>query len=526
MPFFRPIVASILIGLLLPGCMVGPNFTRPEARIQGKWKQFDGSTDRQPTGSEVYWWRQLRDPKLNQLVEIAYRNNPDLQAAAVRILAARAELNSTVGRLFPQRQEIGLSAGRFSPTDSAGSSGFLGGAQSIVASQAVFSATWEIDFWGKYRRQIQADRARYLSSIAAYDSALVSLIADVANTYVNIRTSQARLAVARENIRLQERTLQIAEARLEAGQTHQLDVAMAQTQLAATEALVPTLQDGLDRSINGLATLLGEPPAETRRRLGSGGSLPQPPARIAVGVPHDLLRRRPDVRQAGLVAASQSARIGVEFANLLPSFSLNGSFGYGTGGNYTSLSNIFNWQQSVADSAGSLVVPILNYGRIVNQVRVQDAVFQQAVLEYQKTVLQAQREVEDAISSYTQSRQKVSRLQSAVDAARRSVDISRAQYEAGTVTFTTVVTNEQAMLVNQEALALARGDVMLSLVGIYRSLGGGWEIREGGDVLSPQVKEQMASRTNWGRLLEKSQFMPAQTVAPLEEEQRTTDGHR
>lgn len=492
--------------------MVGPNFTRPEAKIQGRWKQFAGSTDRQPTGAEVYWWRQWNDTQLNHLVEAAYQNNPDLQAAAVRILAARAELNSTVGRLFPQRQEIGLSAGRFSPTDSAGTSGFLGGAQSIVASQAVFSATWEIDFWGKYRRQIQADRARFLSSIAAYDSALVSLIADVVNTYVNIRTTQARLAVARENVRLQKQTLDMAEARLAAGQVQHLDVAMAQTQLATTEALIPALQDSLDRSIHALATLLGEPPAATQQRLQKGGNLPLPPARVAVGVPTDLLRRRPDVRQAGLVAASQSARIGVEFAKLLPAFSLNGSFGYGTGNNYTSLSNIFNWQQSVADSAGSLVVPILNYGRLVNQVRVQDAVFQQSVLEYQKVVLQAQREVEDAISGYTQARLKVARLQSAVEASRRSVEMARQQYEAGAVNFTTVVTNEQARLIAEESLVVARGEVMTSLVGIYRALGGGWEIREGGSVLSPQVKEQMAARTNWGRLLETSQFLPRQTA--------------
>jgi NodT family efflux transporter outer membrane factor (OMF) lipoprotein len=487
---------------LFSACMVGPNFTQPEARIQGKWRQFEGGSDREIAASEVQWWRQLRDPQLNSLVEEAYRNNPSLQAAGVRIYSARAELNHAVGNLFPQQQDLQVSAGSFSPTDSAGPVSVFGGQQNILASQAILSATWEIDFWGKYRRQIQSDRARYLSSIAAYDSALVSLIADVVNTYVNIRVTQDRIRIARENVILLRRNAEMAEARMQAGQVPGLDVAQAATQLASNEAAIPLLQDSLDRQINALAVLLGEPPQEAQARFRSGGKIPTPPGRVDVGIPHDLLRRRPDVRQAGLVAASQSAKIGVEFAELLPSFSLTGSFGYGTGRNYTSFSNIFNWQQSVADSAGSLVVPILNYGRIINQVRVQDAAFQQAVMNYQNTVLRAQREVEDAISTYVQSRNRLTHLQSAVDNAEKAVKLALAQYEAGATNYTTVIAAEQARMENRDALAVTRGQALVALVSLYRALGGGWEIRETAGVISPEVRQQMADRTNWGRLLD------------------------
>lgn len=492
---------TIPLALGLTSCMVGPDFLQPEARIQGKWRQFSGGSDREVSAVEVQWWRQFRDPLLNSLVEQAYRNNPDLQAAGTRIFSARAELNHAVGKLFPQQQDLSLTAGRYSPSDSDGPISFLGN-QNIFASQAILSATWEIDFWGKYRRQIQSDRARFLSSIAAYDSALVSLIADVVNTYINIRVAQERLRIARENVRLLQRNVEMAQARLEAGQVQGLDLAQATTQLSATEASIPLLQDAMDRQLNGLALLLGETPQETRTRFARGGGLPAPPSHIDVGLPRDLLRRRPDVRQAGLEAASQSARIGVAFAELLPSFSLTGSFGYGTGQNYTSLSKIFNWQQSVADAAGSLVVPILNYGRIVNQVRVEDAKFQQAILHYQNTVLRAQKEVEDAISAYVQSRNRLAHLQKAVENGNAAVRLATAQYEAGVTNYTTVLTAEQSRILNQDALAVTRGEVLIAVVSLYRALGGGWEIRDSAGVLSPETRRQMAERTNWGRLLE------------------------
>ena len=506
----RALALALGAGILLPGCMVGPDYREPDFQIQGKWRKFEGGSDRAPSEAEAYWWKKFHDPVLNRLVQTAVRQNPDLRSAGVRVLGARAELNTAVGNLFPQQQQFSLSGGRYSADDSAGGPAqFLGGSQSIYASQAVFSANWEIDFWGKYRRQIQSDRARFLASIAAYDAALVSLIADVANTYANLRTAQARLRVAEDNIALQKESLRMAETQLAAGQVQGLDAAMAATQVAMTESRVPLRREAADRSINGLAVLMGTTPQEARGLVGGGGGIPTISGSIATGIPRDLLRRRPDVRAAGLMAASQSARIGVAFAELLPSFSLNGSFGYGSGtSNYNSFSNLFNWQQSVADSAGSLVVPILNYGRIVNQVRVQDALFQQSLLAYQKSVLNAQREVEDGIVSYVQSRARVARLHSALNSSREAVKLARIQYEAGAVNYTTVLTAEQAKLANEEALAVSKGAEMVAVIGIYRALGGGWETRDGDNIVPPEIRKQMAERTNWGRLIEPSNFLP------------------
>lgn len=495
--------------------MVGPNYSTPEAKIQGGWKKRQGVSDRPATFTDAGWWRQFNDPTLNRLVDLAYRNNPSLQSAGVRILEARAQLNQTIGNLFPQRQNLILSArsnvvsnptDMWTPQDTG---------QNYLASQALLSVSWEIDFWGKYRRQIQSDKAQYLATVAAYDSVLVTLIADVASTYVNIRTLQERMAVTRANIAQQNKAVEMANARRVAGQVGQLDVEQAKSQLSLTQAQIPALQDALQRSENGLAVLLGTTPSQVESLVSRSGRIPRPPGNIAVGLPIDLLRQRPDVRQAGLEAASQSAKIGVEFAKILPSFSLNGTFGYSSGTENFSFSQIFNWQQTLLNSAGSLVVPIFNYGRLVNQVRVQDATFQRAILHYQEVVLNAQREVEDGLSAFTQNKNRAAQLEAAVAAAKQASQLANAQYQAGTTDYTTILTAEKQRLAVEDALAETQGQVDIGLIAVYRALGGGWQIRNGGDVVSEDVKRQMAARTNWGDLLEPSRHLPA--LAPAEQ---------
>jgi len=230
---------------------------------------------------------------------------------------------------------------------------------------------------------------------------------------------------------------------------------------------------------------------------------------VAVGIPRDLLRRRPDVRAAGLTAASQSELIGVAVAQMYPSFSLAGAFGVSsTTLGASSLADMFTWQRRVAQAGASFFFPIFNYGRLVNQVRVQDAVFEQAVLNYQNTVLTAQQEVEDGLSAFGTSRAALAELETAAEAAARSTKLSILQYKAGEVDYTTVVTSEQSQLSIEDSVASTRGNVALGLIAIYRALGGGWEIREGGDVISDEVKAEMARRTNWGKLLETARHIP------------------
>ena len=462
-------------------------------------------TNRPFSAAENYWWRNFDDPVLNQLVETAFRNNPSLQAAGVRILGARAQLNKSIGNLFPQQQGISGQA-NYSWLNSKNPAVRA----DMVSDSILFAATWEIDFWGEYRRGIEADRASYLGSIAAYDDALVTLIADVAGSYINIRTLEERLRVAAKNVETQKESLRIARVQFNAGETSELDVQQATAQLAQTEAQIPQLEQILSQTKNGLAVLLGETPDEIDRHLTGGPSLiPAAPSDVAVGIPKDLLRRRPDVRSAGLAAASRSALIGVARANMYPALSLSGSFGVvGNNQGNSSLADMFNWQSRAVNAGAGLVFPVFNYGRLINQVRVQDAQFQQAVLNYQNTVLQAQQEVENGLAAFAGQQRVVSRLAEADTAARRSTDLAMLQYKSGQTDYTTVLSAEQAQLAVEDALAAARGGVVQGIISVYRALGGGWQIREGHDVVSDEVKAEMSRRTDWGKLLEPSHHLP------------------
>ncbi len=500
----------LLSGAALAGlsCKVGPNYSTPPAKVASQWTQSPGSAGQVQESADSYGWHCLNDPVLDELVLAAHRNNLSLQAAGVRVLEARAQLSKSIGNLFPQQQALSASVNYARLND--GLTSTIPGVNPDYASDRVFfGASWELDFWGKFRRGIESDRAAYLGSFAAYEDALVTLTADVAATYVSIRMSEELIRVARDNVEIQKESLRIASAQFKAGETSQRDVEQATTQLAQTEAQIPRLEESLAQSRNALAVLLGETLEELQPRLAGSRNIPVAPAQIATGIPHDLLRRRPDVRAAGFAAASKSALIGVARAMMYPSFSLSGEFGL-TGNNQgdSSLVDMFTWQGRALKAGAGFVFPILNYGRLLNQVRVQDAQFQEAVLNYQNTVLLAQEEVENGLATFTNERRAVASLTRAAEAARRSTALAVIQYRGGQADYTTVLTAQQAQLAVEDSLVTAQGNVVLGLVAVYRALGGGWEMREGGDLVSEQVKAGMARRTDWGKLLEPSQHVP------------------
>ena len=426
----------------------------------------------------------------------------------MRVLAARAALNKSIGNLFPQQQ--GLSG--------AVSWDQVNNPVTInhATDNLLFGASWEIDVWGKIRRGIESDRAAYLGTVASYDDALVTVIADVASSYVNIRTAEERLRVAARNVETQKESLRVASIQFKYGETSELDVRQAAALLGQTQAQIPALQNTLRQAKNGLALLLGMTPEAVDALLVAPGPIPVAPAEAAVGIPKDLLRRRPDVRTAGLTAASQSALIGVAVASMYPSFSLAGAFGFAsTNAGALTLADMFTWQSRVAQAGASFFFPIFNYGRLVNQVRVQDAQFQEAVLNYQNTVLKAQQEVEDGLSAFYTSQEALTSLDTAATAAVRSTQLSLLQYKAGETTYTTVITSEQSQLSIEDAVASTRGNVALGLISVYRALGGGWELRGDRDVVSDAVKEEMDRRTNWGDWLEVDKHLPKES--PVEE---------
>lgn len=510
MRILRNAVSGICGGLLLfssSACTtLGPDFVTPDADIAAMWiEESDGRVSIEPSDFRE-WWTTFNDPVLNRLIETAYDQNLPLKIAGVRVAEARAVLGIAVGDLYPQAQQGfgSVTANRSSERAASAPQPGTPGDPDFSFNQAEIgaAASWEIDFWGRFRRAIEAAEADFFGSIANYDNVLVSLTADVAVNYVQFRTFGDRIRIARENLEIQRESLSIAQARFEGGATSERDVQQALTQLNSTEASIPELESGLRRVRNALGVLLGMPPGEIGPLLATGGDIPAAPLEAAVGIPADLLRRRPDIRQAELQAAAQSALIGVAKADLYPAFSLDGSFGFVSSDvGAFSMDNIFDWRSRTGFLGPSFQWNILNYGRITNNVRVQDARFQELVLNYQDTVLRAQQEVEDGLSDFLRGQERVGLLKQAVEAARRSAELALIQYQEGATDYTTVLTALQALLSEEDRLATAMGDVPQGLIAVYRALGGGWEIREGRALIPVDIRQEMEARTGWGGIL-------------------------
>ncbi|MEJ2389615.1 MAG: TolC family protein [Chromatiaceae bacterium] len=501
---------------MLGGCsMVGPNFISPKVDVAGAWATKDAARVSTAPPRDAAWWKDFHDPTLDRLIDLAYRQNLGLQQAGVNVLRARAQLGVAIGNEYPQQQGAFAQYQYHNRGGSDVTSLPVGiSANSYGTTRYGFTSGWEIDFWGKFRRAVESADESFLASISNYDAALVSLTATVGTTYVGLRTAQERLRVLRKNVKIQEEGLRIARARYETGQTGERDVTQASSQLAETQSQIPTLE------VTSLPPRLwywycANAPCCCGYSFPMARSIPRAPPRVAAGIPRDLLRQRPDVRQAEQVAAAESALIGVTKADLYPAFSLSGNFGFSASDIAgRSLGDAFTWNGRAASIGPAFQWNLFNYGQITNQVRAQDAQFQAAVLAYQNTVLQAQREVEDALVAFVKARETVRYLEKAVAEAKRSVQLSFVQYKEGQTDFTTVLTAEQALVRQQDQLTVARGNVPQSLMGVFQALGGGWQIRKGHDFVPDAIKEQMRKRTDWGDLLEVESRVPPSPAEP------------
>ncbi len=498
-------IGLLAVLLLVCGCpKVGPNFTKPQANVNPNWLEA-GAYQQVSTRPDDYrdWWRSFHDPVLDDLIQHAYRQNLTLQIAGVRVLEAQAQVGVAVGQLYPQTQQFTGTVQKIRFSQNNLSSG-TGTPSNFWLSTIGVTASWEIDFWGKIRRGIESADAALAASISDYDNTLVTLTGDVASAYVLLRTLEKRLAIAHQNVLVQKKSLQIATSRWKGGTTSLRDVEQATTVLESTEASIPTLESQVAQTQNLLCLLMGLPPSDLSRILGAKSAIPAPPPQVALGIPADLLRRRPDIQTAEWQAAAQCAQIGVAKADLFPAFSLTGSFGFAatqTGTNTTTLAQMFNGISRSWNVGPGVQWNIFNYGRIMNNVRVQDAKFQELIINYRNTVLKAQQEVENALIAFLKAQQRAVKLAGATAAAKRTTELAMLQYREGIADFTTVLTAEQNLLTQQDSLAVTLGDISSQLVGVYRAMGGGWQLREGQDVVPPEVKAEMAARTNWGNLL-------------------------
>ncbi len=487
------------------GFKVGPNYCRPAAPAADQW--IDASDSALNTGptNDAAWWRTFNDPVLDSLVTSAYQQNLNLRVAGLRILEARARLGVSVGGQFPQQQEVFGSATDKGLSQNAANS--YGADRYFWDYQLGFDAAWELDFWGKFRRDVEAAHAEWLASVADYEDVIVSLAAEVARTYTVIRTFEVLIELTNENAKLQEEGLTIAESRFRNGVTTELDVTQARTLLESTRASIPQLQARLQQAQNALSTLLGQATGDIQASLNERKGIPEAPMEVAVSLPAELLRRRPDIRSAELAAIAQCARIGIAEADLYPSFSLFGEIGFqsssrgGIQSNYADFDDLLNNDSFFYSWGPGFQWPVFQYGRIENNVRIQDSRYQQLLVNYQNTVLRAAQEVEDTLTGFLRAQEAKVFEQNSVQAAQRSVEIALAQYREGAVDYQRVLDTQRALLQEENNLAQTRASIATNLIALYKALGGGWELRQSQPILSENMQAEMQKRTDWGRLL-------------------------
>ncbi|APB98745.1 efflux transporter outer membrane subunit [Polynucleobacter asymbioticus] len=507
----KSIIYLFILGctLVLSGCfMVGPDFSRPSVKAGDQYQATAKTQFTESLGENsnqildpLEWWQSFNDPTLNALLKQAASQNLTLQQAAIRIYQLQAQLGVTDATILPT---VALS-GSYANTRNSNLQEITNSPGNLVFNNAVVQLNWELDFWGKARRGIESSLNSYMSGVAAFYSADVSISADVANTYINIRNNEELIAVATTNLALQKESLRIAGARFKYGATSMLDLSQAQAQYEQTKAQIPALIASLKKTQHAMSILLGEPPDYYEKTYGNTKGSLKPPTELGVGMPRDLLRRRPDVLQAEFAAAAQSSLIGVNKAQLFPTFTLGGNFGYANsnfGGGSTG--SLFSWANNSTGISAGLSLPLFYRGAIVDQVRVQDAVFQQSILAYQNLVLNAQKEVEDSLIAISTSKSSVEDYTRGVIAAKSAADMALERYKAGQNDYNTVIVAQQSLLSIQNSLVQTKSNELIGYVGAFKALGGGWSADMTPPKLPVSTVAEMTERTDWGNVLTKT----------------------
>jgi NodT family efflux transporter outer membrane factor (OMF) lipoprotein len=444
---------------------VGPDYVPPNKSVSKDWHtQLKGglATGEMDPQALAAWWTTLNDPELSSLIDRAVLGNLDLRKALARVREARARRGMAKADLFPTLDATGSATWSRSSKDTG-----TGKTSDLFA--ATFDAGWELDIFGGVRRSVEAAGADLQATQEDLRNVLVSLLAEVALNYIDVRTSQVRIAVAEANLEAQSETYQLTQWRYEAGLSDELAVQQARYNLENTRSLIPALRTGLEEAMNRIAVLLGEQPGKVHPELEKRGPIPVIPLKVAVGVPADVLRRRPDVRQAERELAAQTARIGVATADLYPKFTLSGSIGLEA----LSLSNLSSGGWTL--SGGPRITwEIFKGGAIRQNIEVQSALQEQALIQYEATVLGALEEVENALVSYAEVQQRRQSLSEATQAAQEAVNLAQHKYQAGLTDFNNVLDAQRSLLSFQEQLAQSNGTVTSNLVRLYKTLGGGW----------------------------------------------------
>jgi NodT family efflux transporter outer membrane factor (OMF) lipoprotein len=466
-------ISAVPTLLALWACTVGPDYVKPNPSMPADWTEkgtgLDPATSRVTSQAAALaeWWKTFRDDELTSLVERAAQSNLDLKYAEARIREARGLRSVSTGELLPAVDASGgYSRNRFSenvPLPGAGTqSNFY---------QAGFDASWEIDVFGGIRRGIEAADAQVDASIESSRDVLVTLLAEVARNYIEVRGLQSELVIARQNLDAQKKTLDLTLARFQAGRAAELDVVRAQAQVSTTASQIPLLESLRIQATHRLSVLLGREPGSLGEEFLKSAAIPAPPPEVPVGLPSDLLRRRPDLRHAERELAAQTARIGVATADLYPKFSLTGLFQQES----VTASDFAKWGSRAWSVGPTIQWSIFQGGRIRARIDVENARQEQAAIVYEKSILVALQEVEDALIAYAKEQAHRAEVSASVKANERAVDLANQRYTQGLVDFLNVLDAQRSLYVSQDALVQSEQRISEHLVALYKALGGGWK---------------------------------------------------
>ena len=473
-----PLTAIASAVVLLAGCTVGPDFVRPTPDVPAHWSGV------QAESTELgAWWSAFGDSTLNSLVERAVTSNLDLRAAMLRIEESRAQRDVTAAALWPRLSlEAAYSRQRVSETTptgallkSAGGSHLPGAAGIGIPNpygqfQLSGDASWEIDLFGRVRRSVEAADAGVQVSVEDQHAVQLSLVADVAQSYLALRGAQARLQLAKENLATVDELLELARERRAAGLTSHIDVSNSSAQRSATQADLPTFELQITQNINQLSQLLAKPPEALRAELAAAIAVPPAPPEVPVGLPAELARRRPDIRQAEANLHAATAQVGVAVADLFPRLTLSANGGYQS----ETAASLVEWASRFGSIGPTLTLPIFDRGKW-KTVRLQNLRAQEAALTYQRTVLNALHEVENALASYAANQQRRASLEATVVQDDEALQLSRQRYESGVGNFIDVLNSQRTLQQNQSLRLDNLTTVATDLVRLYRALGGGWQ---------------------------------------------------
>ena len=449
--------------ICLSGCAVGPEYRKPDIDMPGNYLNKSAVAE-DHTGDNykalAKWWTQLDDQILVSLIEAAVVNNFDIKKAQSRLKEARYRRQISQADMVPSLSTSGSASRSYNGKTEDTQNSF----------QVGLDSSWELDLFGGTRRQIEATQAQYEAAQEDLRSVMVSLTAEVAINYVQLRTFQKRLIWAENNLQLQQETLDLTQLKFSSGLGNGLDVDRATYNLASTRAQIPSLQSGLDELRNRLTILLGEWPGEFTELLSAPAPIPASGLEIGIGIPADLLRRRPDIRRAERLLAAQTAQIGVAKAEAYPNFNLQGTLGYES----LALTGLVSPVNFAAGIFSGISWPIFQGGAIRNNIKVQTAIQEQALLDYETAIHQALQEVENALYALAKEHERIRHLAVATESAAEAADVALQHYQAGLSDFQNVLETQRSLTSFQDQLAQSRGAATLDLISLYKALGGGW----------------------------------------------------